>query len=112
MSREREPRRVRNLIAASIHKRYSVGPSTLLISKRCCFIMTNMIQVCSKFHCAQAFIIDTRPDEIRAGATENPRPVFRLNHLIVRPYKGISLTQKRTLLGPYGRPMPRLGGGS
>ena len=30
--------------------KYSVGPSILPICTRCCFTMTNMIQVCSNFH--------------------------------------------------------------
>ena len=36
-------------IAASIHDKYLAGPSTRQICTRCCFAMTNMIQVCSNF---------------------------------------------------------------
>jgi len=39
-----------DLIAASIHDKYSVGPSIRPIYTRCCFTMTNMIQVCGIFH--------------------------------------------------------------
>ena len=38
-----------NRIAASIHERFSVGPSDRSIFTSCRFIMTNMIQVCSIF---------------------------------------------------------------
>ena len=37
-------------IAACIHVKYSVGPSIRLICIRCCFTMTDMIQMYSKFH--------------------------------------------------------------
>ena len=36
---------VTDFIAASISDRYSVGPSIRPICTRCCFTMTNMIQV-------------------------------------------------------------------
>ena len=39
-----------DLIPASIYGKYSVGPSIRPICTRCCFIITNMIQVCSNFH--------------------------------------------------------------
>ena len=42
-------RRDEYLIAASIHDKYSVGPSIRPICTRSCFTMTNMIQVCSNF---------------------------------------------------------------
>ena len=38
-----------DLIAASIHDNYSVGPSIRPICTRCCLTMTYMIQVCSYF---------------------------------------------------------------
>ena len=50
-------------IAGSARDRYSAGPSIRPIFTRRCFIMTNMIQVCSNFHSARVFIIDTGPDE-------------------------------------------------
>jgi hypothetical protein len=53
-----------NLITASSYDKYSVGPSIRPICTRCCFKMTDMIQVCSDFHQARAFITHTRPDEI------------------------------------------------
>ena len=37
------------LLAARIHGRYSVGSSLRPMCTRCCFTMTNMIQVCSNF---------------------------------------------------------------
>ena len=39
-----------HLIAVSIYHEYSVGQSIRPISTRCCFKMTNMIQVFSIFH--------------------------------------------------------------
>ena len=39
-----------NLIAASTHDKYSLGPSIRPICTGCCFTMTYMIQVCSTFH--------------------------------------------------------------
>ena len=53
-----------DLIAASMYARYSVGPSILPRCTICIFPTTNMIQVCSKFHRARVFIINTRLDEI------------------------------------------------
>ena len=50
-----------NSIVASIYEKYLVGPS---ISTRCCFKMTNIIQVCGDFHGAWVSIINTRPVEI------------------------------------------------
>jgi len=41
-----------------------IGP----IRTRCCLTMTNMIQVCSNFHRARVFIMNTRPDK-----TPNPK---------------------------------------
>ena len=43
-------RQVVGLIAASIYDKHSVGPSIRLICTRCCFRMTNVIQMCSNFH--------------------------------------------------------------
>jgi hypothetical protein len=40
---------------------------------RCCFTMTNMIQVCSNFQRARGFIIDTRLDEIKREPHSSPR---------------------------------------
>ena len=37
-------------IATRIYDEYSAGPSIRSICTRCCLTMTNMIQVCSKFH--------------------------------------------------------------
>ena len=54
-----------NLIAASIHEKYSEGPSIRPICTRYCFTMTCTIQVYSNFHRAGVFITDTRPDELR-----------------------------------------------
>ena len=51
-------------IAASIYNKYSVGPSIRPICTRCCFTMTDVIQVSSNFHSALLFFINTRPDEI------------------------------------------------
>ena len=53
-----------DLIAASIHDKYSVSPSIRPVYTRCCFTMTNMIQVCSIFYWARIFIMYTRPNEI------------------------------------------------
>ena len=53
-----------NVIAVSIYDRYSVGPSIRPTCTKCCPTITNMIQVCSGFHRAGEFIINTRPDEI------------------------------------------------
>ena len=57
---------LQDLIAASIHDGYSVGASIRPIRTRSCLTMTDVIQVCSNFHCARAFIINARPDEIRS----------------------------------------------
>jgi len=57
---------LRDLIAVSVYDKHSVGPSIRTICTRCCFTMTDMIQVCSSFHEAPAFMILTRPDENRA----------------------------------------------
>ena len=56
-----------DFIAASIYDKCSAGPSIRPICTRRCFTTTNMIQVCSNFHLARVFIINTRPDEILAG---------------------------------------------
>ena len=45
------------------------------------------------------------------GARSFSRPRLKLT-AEQNTYRGISLTRKRTLLGPYRRPMPRLQGGS
>ena len=46
-----------NLTTASIYDRYSVGPSIEPVCTRCCFTMSKMIQVCSNFHRARAFVM-------------------------------------------------------
>ena len=48
------------LIAASVYDEYPGGPSIRPIFTRCCFTMTSMIQVCSNFHDARVFILNTR----------------------------------------------------
>jgi hypothetical protein len=53
-----------DLIAASIYNRYSQGPSIRSIHTIWCFTMIHMIQMCSVFHWARVFVINTRPDEI------------------------------------------------
>ena len=58
-----------DLIAASIYNKYSIGPSIRSIWNRCCLTMTDIVQVCSDFNFARAFIIKTRPDEIQDEAT-------------------------------------------
>ena len=63
-----------NLIAASIYDKYSVGPSILPIGTRCCFTMTNLIQMCSNFHRDRVSIMDTRPDD------RQPHRAIRPNH--------------------------------
>ena len=42
--------KTKDLIAASSYDKCSVGPSIRPICTRCCFTMTNMIQVCGNFH--------------------------------------------------------------
>ena len=54
-----------DLIAVIVHDKYPVGPSVRSICARCCFTMTNVIQVCTCFHWARGFIIDTPLDKIR-----------------------------------------------
>ena len=39
-----------DLIAVAFHDEYSISPSIQPICTRCCFTMTNMIQVCRNFH--------------------------------------------------------------
>ena len=53
-----------DLIAASIYDTHSVGPSIRQFLIRCYLTMTDMIEVCSQFHEARVFIINTRPDKI------------------------------------------------
>ena len=53
-----------DLIAANVYEKYSVGPSIRSIYTRCCFTMTDTIQVCSNSHQARVFIINTRPDAV------------------------------------------------
>ena len=53
-----------DLTAVSIYDKYSIGPSMRSMCTRCCFTMTNMMQVWSNFRWARVFIINTRPDEI------------------------------------------------
>jgi len=53
-----------DLTAASIHDRLSVGPSIQPICTRCCFTMTNMVQMCSNFHRVRVFVTNTSPDDI------------------------------------------------
>jgi hypothetical protein len=50
-------------IAASIHDRYSIGPSIRPIYTRYCFTTISLIQVCSNFHPSRVCILHTRPDE-------------------------------------------------
>ena len=54
----------RDVIAASIYDKPSIGPSTRPIYTICCFTLTSMIQVCSNFHRTRVFIMNTRPDEM------------------------------------------------
>ena len=54
----------RDLIAASIHGTCAVGPSMQTNCTRSCFVMADMIHMCSKFRSARVFIINTRPDEM------------------------------------------------
>ena len=44
--------------------RCSVGPSIRPICTRCCFTMTDMVQVCSNGHWARVFNTNIRADEI------------------------------------------------
>ena len=53
-----------NLTAANICDEHSVGPSIRPLCTKCCFTMTNTIQVCSNFDRAGVFIINIHPDEI------------------------------------------------
>ena len=53
-----------DLITACIYDKYLVGPSIRPICTRCCFTMTDMIQVCSNFDRVGGCIAHTRPDEI------------------------------------------------
>ena len=53
-----------DLIASIIHDAYSVGPSIRQMCTRCCFTMTNMIQMGSNFDQAPIFIAHTRMNEI------------------------------------------------
>ena len=53
-----------DLIAGSIYDEYSVGPSIQPVCTTYCFTMTNMIQVCSNFHEARVFVLNSRRDEI------------------------------------------------
>ena len=50
-----------NPIAANIHDKYSVAPSIRSLCTRCCYTMTNMIQVCRKFHESRVFVTYTPP---------------------------------------------------
>jgi len=65
----RSPAASRDLLAASIYDKCSVGPSVRPIWTRYCFTMTNMIKVCSNCRCARVFIINTRPDKIVKDGT-------------------------------------------
>ena len=47
-----------------IHDQYPVGPFIRPICTRCCFMMTDEIQVCSSFDWALVCITHTRPDEV------------------------------------------------
>ena len=52
-----------DLIATSMYNKYLVGPSIRPICCRCCFIMTNMIKLCSNFHWFNlAFIVCASPN--------------------------------------------------
>ena len=69
----------RNLNAASIHAKYSVGPLIRPICTRCCLTMSCMIQVCSNFHRSRVLTTNARPDEgsqpqnAEAGHTKRAR---------------------------------------
>ena len=56
-----------DLIPVSICDTYSVSASIRPICTRCCFTMTDTIQVCSNFHRDRVFITNTRPDATFAG---------------------------------------------
>ena len=71
--------------AASVGDKYSIGPSIGPSCTRCWFIMIIVIQVCSNFHRARVFIINTRPDETsNAGGVSrglmNTRAQSKLQH--------------------------------
>ena len=72
--------------------KYSVGPSIQLICTRCCLAMTNMIQVCRKFHSARASIMHTRPDEIARSMAGEP-DVDGRPRLTCHPMLQLYLTQ-------------------
>ena len=69
-----------DLIAVRIYDNYSVGLSFRPICTRCCFTTTYLIQVCSKFHRVQVFVIHTRQDEIRVERVEGDDGELRLWH--------------------------------
>ena len=73
---------------ASIYDKYSVGPSSRPICTKCCFTMTNIIQVCSNFHRTRVSIINTLPDEIATRTS--------LEHISQsRPDSGLNLSHFR-----------------
>ena len=74
-----------NQISASIYDKYSVGRSIRPICTRCCFTMTNMIQVCGNFQWGQVFITNTRPDEMRMNRLESGQVSARMGAL-AQPY--------------------------
>ena len=61
-------RKLIDLIAVRIYDKYWVFPSVRRIGTRCCFTMTNMIQVWSNFYWARVFTINSRRDEIVSEA--------------------------------------------
>jgi hypothetical protein len=67
---------VPGFIAASIYDKYSVRLSIRPVCTRCCFTMTDMVQVCSYCRWSRVFIISTRPDAIKPGL-EAWRPADR-----------------------------------
>ena len=83
-------------IAASIFDEYSVSPSTRPVFTRCCFTLANIIQVCSNFHEARAFITNTRPDEIGARTSRKACTAFSARSdetCLFRPSEEVATSQ-------------------
>ena len=81
---------------ACIYDEYSIGPSIRLICTRCCFKMTDMIQLRSSFHWGRVFVINSRPHEIwttgcriPASSNANRRDSKGWSATAVTPHMGV-----------------------
>ena len=97
---QRQEPRIQDVIATSIYYKCLVGPSNRPICTRCCFAMTHMIQVCSKFlECAGTDHEDQPVINAKNLAAASPSLSHQFQHLIA------ASIYDKYLVGPSIRPI-------